>query len=712
MSLFNELKRRNVFRVGIAYAVAAWLLLQLTDVLIELLDLPDVAGKYVVLMLVIGFIPALIFAWAFEMTPEGIKRERDVDRSESVTTKTGRKLDFTIIGMLAAAVIYLVIDKFSPTEPEAAMEPTAVVVAEPKPEVKSIAVLPFVNMSSDPEQEYFSDGISEEILNALAKVKALKVAGRTSSFAFKGKSQDLRRIGEALGVNYILEGSVRKSGNMVRITAQLIQVEDGFHLWSESYDRELTNIFAIQDEIAKAILEQLKLKLLEGESEALAATQTDSQAYELYLLAKQRIYERKRVPIEAAVKMLDSALEIDPNYVPALAQRGIATLLLTQSNYGTMPTKMAEPIAKGYIDRAIKLDDGQADAWAALGLYHSNRPTEEGKAIEALEKALSINPNLINASNWLQQSYTGPRNISRRISIIEGMIERDPLYKPAIGNAILLYNQLGQFEKSLALIERVAVFMPDDPGLMSNRAMISAFMGDHAEAIQLYEKSLQELPERGVTKIGLGFALLATHQYEKIANDLMPPFIRIFTLNILGRTEEATISAYERAAIGDIEGLFGLLNRENRSAELVKYIEERWLDLDAFQKDYQGGIIGYDVMLEIALAYERTGNQDKFNDAIGRFRDFHEVMIEVGVSGGNYLMQGASYYALTGDFDQALAYLESVIEQGGIFTTRIAWQYPALQPLEGDPRFEVLQAKMIENLNKQRAELGLEPATI
>ena len=238
-TFFEELKRRNVVRVGVVYLIAAWLLAQVADLMLENFHAPEWVIQAILVVLIIGFPIALIFAWAFEMTPEGIKKEKDVDRSESITHVTGRKIDFTIIGVMALALTYFIYDKFLATPDIATVATAPAEVAEPLEKEKSIAVLPFVNMSGDAENEYFSDGISEEILNALAKVKELKVAGRTSSFSFKGQNQDLRQIGETLGVEHILEGSVRKDGNQIRITAQLIQVEDGFHLWSESYDREL-----------------------------------------------------------------------------------------------------------------------------------------------------------------------------------------------------------------------------------------------------------------------------------------------------------------------------------------------------------------------------------------------------------------------------------------------------------------------------------------
>ena len=303
--LLEELKRRNVFKVGTAYVVLAWLLAQAADLASDTFSAPDWVMKMLVTLLALLFPLVLFFAWAYELTPEGIKKEKDVDRTQSITHQTGRKLDFTIIGILVIALGYFVWEsRFESRETvipanagiqqetsEASDKSSSVtsdtaVALDPK----SIAVLPFVNMSSDPEQEYFSDGITEEILNALARVEDLKVAGRTSSFAFKGQNEDLKGIGEALRVANILEGSVRKSGNRLRITAQLVKVDDGFHLWSETYDREMDDIFAIQDEISNAILVQMKAKLLGGEK--VASKEVDPQAYAQYLLAKQRIYER------------------------------------------------------------------------------------------------------------------------------------------------------------------------------------------------------------------------------------------------------------------------------------------------------------------------------------------------------------------------------------------------------------------------------------
>jgi len=249
MSFIKELKRRNVIRVAIAYAIAAWLLIEITATTFPILKLPDWSVTLVTVLVLIGFPLALILAWAFELTPEGIKKEKDVDRSQSITHITGRKLDFMIITVLVLALVYFAYDEFviEPAQEEAIASTQAEAVSETDTPEMSIAVLPFVNISADPEQEYFSDGITEEILNALAGVRELAVTSRTSAFAFKGKSMSIPEIAQQLGVAHVLEGSVRKSGTRLRITAQLIDVASDKHLWSETYDRELTDIFAVQD---------------------------------------------------------------------------------------------------------------------------------------------------------------------------------------------------------------------------------------------------------------------------------------------------------------------------------------------------------------------------------------------------------------------------------------------------------------------------------
>ena len=260
--LFAELKRRNVFRVAIAYVVVAWLALQVIDILMPMLALPEWVSKFFLLIIIVGFPFAILLAWAFELTPDGLKRDKDVDRSESITPQTGRALDRITIIVLVLAVGFLMADKFMLQDPDDEMSPeTSVDETASEPPDLSIAVLPFVNMSGDKDNEYFADGLSEELLNKLTRVPDLKVTGRTSSFAYKGQSPNLQDVGKTLGVANILEGSVRRQGDEVRITAQLVRAADGFHLWSDTYDRTLDDVFAIQDEIAQAVTDSLDIVL-------------------------------------------------------------------------------------------------------------------------------------------------------------------------------------------------------------------------------------------------------------------------------------------------------------------------------------------------------------------------------------------------------------------------------------------------------------------
>ena len=344
LTFFDELKRRNVLRVAGLYVVGAWLIVQVADTVLPMFDATAGLPRVIVIVLAIGFIPALVFAWAFEITPEGLRREKDVDRAESITPHTGKKLDRLIMVVLALALGYFAFDKFV-LSPQREAEQVSTARKEGRTEAlvesygeKSIAVLPFVNMSSDPDQEYFSDGISEELLNLLAKVPQLRVISRSSAFSYKGKDVKLAQVAEELNVAHILEGSVRKAGNNVRITAQLIEARSDTHLWSETYDRSLDNIFAVQDEIAGAVVAQLKLKLLGAVP---TAKTTDPKAYALYLQARQLHHQYTPEGFQQSIALYRQALAIDPNY--AAAWIGLARAYRWQANLGWSPSRGGQP---------------------------------------------------------------------------------------------------------------------------------------------------------------------------------------------------------------------------------------------------------------------------------------------------------------------------------------------------------------------------------
>jgi len=705
LSIYTELSRRNVFRVGIAYVVASWVLLQIVDVIIPIFEIPAWAPKLIFIILAIGLVPALIFAWAFEMTPEGLKKESEVDRSASIVGTTGRKLNFVITGFLVAAVVLLLVER--------QLKP--VVIAEPEPEVaseeiqagKSIAVLPFVNMSSDAEQEFFSDGITEEILNSLASVKELKVAGRTSSFAFKGKNDDLRLIGDALGVNHILEGSVRKAGAQVRITAQLIQVDNGFHLWSETYDRELTDVFAIQDEIANEILKQLKNKLLADEVVVAEAKRTSPEVYELYLQAKQRIYTRVRPEIETAVDELDQAIQLDEEYAPVFAQRGIAMLLLSDQQYGSIPNDESARRAKRYFDQALQLDPGIAEGWAGLGLYYINNGSNDTEAaIDALAKALAINPNLIDAGNWLQIALRYSGDLVGSMEIIEDLVERDPLYRPAFSNAMQMFNNFGRQDKAAALLKRIEAFDPDNPDLLLARATNLMYAGHYGEGLQVMEERRKLGDMSGVTKIFLSIGLMATGQFERATTE-GSPYWQPGALYETGEIEEAFELAHDQSRGGDPENLFYLLLRANRDQELVDYLEERWPSLSTFASENPGDDNGWGTMEHVALAYSRTGNVARFDEAM-RFIDRRLVSLdEQGISNFVFSRSLATHAAMLGDIDAAFGHLEAAVEGGWVAIGDPAEVEPALAVLVDDPRYAAIKTNVLAAVNADRQLLGL-----
>ena len=411
MSIYNELKRRNVIKVAIAYAVIAWVLMQVAATTFPALNLPDWTITLVAVLILIGFPLALIFAWAFELTPEGIKLEKDVVQSESVTHTTGRKLDFIIIGVLAVALVLFAVERFVllPDTAPASDSAQKIVGTEVQ---QSIAVLPFVNMSDDPGNEYFSDGMSEEILNLLTRIPDLKVIGRTSAFAFKGKNEDLRVIGQTLGVKTLLEGSVRKSGNEVRITAQLINASDGSHIWSETYDRTMTDIFAVQDDVAAAIIDALQIHV--GTMPTRGRPSENPEAYTLFLKARVLLNAQNG---RDAIVLLRRATELDPNF-------GEGYELLAYSYWQQAGTSI--PVAEAQRltgETAAKALDINPDLAIAAALYRAMGQI----AIDAYEQAWRAQPS--NTILWrpliIELTYAGYHREAHRYA--EQFVELDPL---------------------------------------------------------------------------------------------------------------------------------------------------------------------------------------------------------------------------------------------------------------------------------------------
>ncbi len=375
MSFLTELKRRNVIRVGIFYLVSSWVLLQLTDVLSSLLPVPEWTGSLVVLLLALGFVPALLFAWVYEMTPEGLRREQDVDRTESITAGTGKKINTLIVVLLVIAITGLVVDRLVPeTGPVEQVVETSDASTTNSADDISIAVLPFADLSADQDQQYFTDGLSEELLNLLVRVDDLRVASRTSSFAYRNSTLGIPAIAESLNVGHVLEGSVRKDGDRIRITAQLIEAGTDRHFWSENFDRELVDIFAIQDEISNAIVVALtggRFGMNEGPSLTVEAATENLDAYELYLKGRQLYINRER--LDESIRLLHEAV-VWTRICARLGGPGSRRdyrAELDCRRYDRSTLAMAVEAA----NRALELNPNLSTARAMLGLARDNRRT-------------------------------------------------------------------------------------------------------------------------------------------------------------------------------------------------------------------------------------------------------------------------------------------------------------------------------------------------
>ena len=455
--LFEELKRRNVVRVGVAYLVISWVLVEVSDTIAPMMALPDWAPRLVLFVLIIGLPVALFLSWAYELTPEGVKKTHEVDADASITHSTGRKLDRMIIGALVVAVAFLVYDRTS--GPPAPTAPPAV-EAEPAAEgPKTIAVLPFADMSPDQSQEYFADGISEELLNVLVRVEGLRVSSRTSSFSFKGKDTPIPEIAAALNVDHILEGSVRSQGNRVRITAQLIDVKTDSHLWSASFDRELDDIFAIQDEIAAAIVAALKVALIGEAGPLVEASTQNMEAYNLYLRGLHQLALRTPQSFEAAIDVLEQAIALDPDFADAYST--LSRVFYVAPRYSPdIPFAEAAERGRAAARTAIQLapDDPKALTTSAMAKLVLDWDFE-GAEMD-FKRAVALSPNDSELHNFYGDYLRNVFDFEKAIEIEGRAAELDPLFPVNWTDLGFTYQLAGEYDNAVAAYERALAIDP------------------------------------------------------------------------------------------------------------------------------------------------------------------------------------------------------------------------------------------------------------
>jgi len=479
-SLLGELKRRNVFKAAVLYVGIVWALSQGAAQLLPVFDVPNWGVRWFIVAAVIGFPFWIVFAWFFELTPEGLKLERDVTLAESITRETGRKLDFWIIGVLSVAVVLLVTDRF--VLHHGVNEEAAVPIAQ-----HSIAVLPFVNMSSEKEQEYFSEGISEELLDLLAKIPQLQVTARTSSFAFKGKEIGIPEIARTLHVAHVLEGSVRKAGNSVRITAQLIKAGTDTQVWSQTYDRKLDDIFAIQEEIAADVVKQLKVTLLGA---APKARTTDPKAYALYLQARQIGQQGTPDAYKQSDALFQQALAIDPRYAPAWV--GLSTNFIYEVSIAMLSSQDAYTRARDASERALAVDQDYAPTHGILGLIAMFGDSNLAGAAHHFERALKLDPTDPAVLSYAALLLRGLGRLDEALALDEAVVLRDPVNVSALFNLARYQRMAGRLDAAIASFRTVLSLSPGRGGAHAELGFALLLKGDAPEALAEMEQETSE----------------------------------------------------------------------------------------------------------------------------------------------------------------------------------------------------------------------------
>jgi adenylate cyclase len=483
-NFFAELKRRNVYKVAVAYAVVAWLVIQAASIFLPAFNAPQWAMQIIILILMIGFPVALAFSWAFEITPEGIKLESEIEPTKSIARRTGRKIVAATIA-LAVVAAGLFVYQLVRSKSDTPGSPNTATI-----ENKSIAVLPFVDLSQAKDQEYFCDGISEEILDALAKVEGLRVVARTSSFLFKGKNADVSEIARKLNVRNVLEGSLRREGSRIRISAQLIDTRDGFHLWSETYERELQDVFAMQDEITRAIVNALKIKL----AVALPVhKQPNTEAYDLYLKGRYFVNRKTAVDTKRAIDYFQQALAKDPN--DALAYAGLS------DSYSSLvfPLGVAAPReamskAKEAALHALALDNALGEAHASLAyatfFYDWDWPAAERE----FKRAIELNPNNADAHHWYSHYLMGQGRIEESLTQSRRALELSPF--DILFNIHLSWHYLyaRQYDQALDQIEKTVEMDKNFAQTYPWLGLILEQKGRYAEAIAAFQQAIKLFP--------------------------------------------------------------------------------------------------------------------------------------------------------------------------------------------------------------------------
>jgi len=484
-NFFAELKRRNVYKVAVAYIVAGWALSQGIAQVLPVFDIPNLVIRLIVLLIIVGLPVALILAWMFEMTPEGIKRTATADAMPAAARSKKHTWIYVVViaGLFSIGLFFL--GRYSAGNKESGRPPAT---AGSLPQ-KSIAVLPFDNLSRDPDNAYFAEGVQDEILTRLAKVADLKVISRTSTQHFKSAPENLPQIAKQLGVTNILEGSVQKAADQVRVNVQLINAITDAHVWADTYDRKLTDIFAVESEIAKNIAETLQARLSGSEKTSIAKTPTvNPEAYELYL--KGRFFWNKRTgtDLRKAIDYFNQAIAKDPNY--ALAYVGLADSYLLLSSYAAVSPAESLPPARSALKKALELDDSLAEAHASFGLL-TTLELDLHRALDELKRAVELKPNYATAHHWLALAHLTLAQFDSAISEAKRAIELDPLSLVINADTSWIYFSARRYDEAEAQVRKTLEIGPQFFLAHYYLGEVLQFKAHLSEAIAEFQKAFE-----------------------------------------------------------------------------------------------------------------------------------------------------------------------------------------------------------------------------
>jgi TolB-like protein/Flp pilus assembly protein TadD len=714
MSLFEELKRRNVIRVGIGYLITAWLLLQVVDLVLENINAPDWVMQVFMLAVAVGFPLVLIFAWAFEMTPDGLKKETEVDRSQSIAQMTGRKLDRAIILVMALALAYFAYDKFiaapapMATSLEGGTQSAAndSEAADTAPKRQSIAVLPFANRSSREEDAYFAEGIHDDLLTSLAKVGSLKVISRTSVVRYRESSLSIPEIAAELGVTTVLEGGIQRSGSQVRINVQLIDAATDEHLWAENYDRALTaeNLFSIQSEISREIVAALRGTLSDEESARLAEQPTDSlEAYGEYVLGRQELSKRTNESLPRAQAHFEKAVELDPEYV--LAYVGLADSLSLQVNYGDLFMLDTFAPRQAAIDRALALNPNAGEAYTSLASLRQDQDQDEA-AEGFFKKAIELSPNYVTAWHWYAVLLEELERDDEALRMIEKARELDPIAPIlAMAKATILWN-LDRREEAFEVNRKQLEKTPEFPNLYGQRIGWHGSQGELGEAMR-WSKAYAGLDATASgAHVSLCFMLVqlgdeaeAERCYDRVEESYPEASFgsRISLHQLRGDLDKSLEVMQQIAQQFPFEGPqvglgFNHLSN-NQFDEARTIVEKNWPELagtEPIMVDDQN-----DNRVQMAgMALLATGDEERGNYLLDQALVYYQSQPRQGA--GPVFIHG-----FRGNKDKAIAALRKAMDEGWRFN----WyrlRYPVFDYLLNEPEWVNLVTEMEADIARQR----------